>query len=156
MDKIKTEYIDINQLKSPEYNPRKADEKQYDDLKESIEEFGLVDPLIVNSAENRKGIIIGGNFRYRIAKDMGIKEVPVVFVDIPDLEKEQELNLRLNKNTGEWDWGLLANFDEDLLENVGFKNIKENIFHLEEDIEQPEFDENIDTVNKCPKCGYEW
>ena len=137
MDKnIKVVYVNINELKESEYNPRQATKKEYDDLKKSIERFGFVDPLIVNSAANRKNIIIGGHFRYRVAKDMGIKEVPVVYVNVPDIEKEKELNLRLNKNTGEWDFKLLANFDEKLLLDVGF----ENIFSSPEEVELPDVD----------------
>jgi DNA modification methylase len=41
-------------------------------------------------------------------------------VNIPDIEKEKELNIRLNKNTGEFDYDLLANFDEDFLKDIGF------------------------------------
>jgi DNA-directed RNA polymerase subunit F len=113
-------YVNIDDLKPSEYNPRKATKKEYEDLKKSILKFGVVDPLIVNSAENRKNIVIGGHFRLKILKDLGYKEVPVIYVNIPDIEKEKELNLRLNKNLGEWDFDLLANFDEDLLKNVGF------------------------------------
>lgn len=53
---------------------------------------------------------------------MGYETVPVVYVDIPDLEKEKELNIRLNKNTGEFDWDLLAKFDETLLSDIGFSS----------------------------------
>ena len=133
---IKVVYVNIDELKESEYNPRQATEKEYKELKKSIERFGFVDPLIVNSAGNRKNIIIGGHFRYRVAKQMGIKEVPVVYVNVPDLEKEKELNLRLNKNTGEWDFKLLANFDEKLLLDVGF----ENIFTNPEEVELPDVD----------------
>jgi site-specific DNA-methyltransferase (adenine-specific) len=121
---IKVEYVDIDELKPSEYNPRKASKKEYEDLRRSIERFGLVDPLIVNSAENRKNVVIGGHFRLKVAKDLGIKQVPVVYVNIPDIEKEQELNLRLNRNTGEWDFDLLANFDENLLKDVGFEGFE--------------------------------
>lgn len=41
-------------------------------------------------------------------------------MDIPDLKREQELNLRLNRNLGEWDYPLLADFDENLLADIGF------------------------------------
>jgi len=123
--------VDINQLKPSEYNPRKASKKQWEDLKESIKRFGMVDPLIVNSAENRKNIIIGGHFRWKVAKEMGFKKVPVVYVNIPDIDKEKELNLRLNKNLGEWDWDLLANFDEGLLREVGWRDREiEKIFDI--------------------------
>ena len=117
---IKVEYVDINELRPSEYNPRKATKKEYEDLKKSIETFGIVDPFIVNSAESRKNVVIGGHFRLKVAKDLGFKQVPVVYVNLPDIEKEQELNLRLNRNTGEWDFDLLANFDGSLLKEVGF------------------------------------
>ena len=116
--------VDIDELKFSEYNPRKATKKQYEELKTSLERFGMVDPIIVNSAENRKNVIIGGHFRVRVAKDLGWQKVPVVYVKISDIKKEQELNLRLNKNTGEWDWDLLANFDEEMLLDVGFTELE--------------------------------
>jgi len=112
--------VDIKTLKPAEYNPRKASKSQYNDLKKSLKEFGFVDPLIVNSAESRKNIVIGGHFRLRVAIDMKFETVPVVYVDISDIEKEKELNLRLNFNQGEWDIDLLANIDEDLLKEVGW------------------------------------
>lgn len=134
-NRLKVVYVDINLLRPSEYNPRKASKKEWNDLKESIKRFGLVDPLIVNCAENRKNIIIGGHFRWRVAKELGIKKVPVVYVNIPDIKKEQELNLRLNKNLGEWDWDLLANFDEGLLRDVGWIDREINkIFDVHETI----------------------
>jgi len=123
--------VPINKLKPAEYNPRKADEKQVKDLTESIKRFGLIDPIICNSAPNRKNVVIGGHFRLRIAKQLGYKKVPVYYVYIRDLAREQELNLRLNRNVGEWDFDLLANFDEDLLVDVGFENSElEGMFDL--------------------------
>jgi ParB/RepB/Spo0J family partition protein len=110
--KIQTVEIPINELIPADYNPRKHDDVATEQLKQSIRRFGLVDPVIANSASNRKNIIIGGHFRWEVAKELGFETIPVVFVDIPDLAKEKELNLRLNKNTGEFDWDLLAKFDE--------------------------------------------
>ena len=113
--KLQIKYVPIGKLKPAEYNPRKSRHEENDRLKDSMTKFGFIDPVIVNSAENRKNIIIGGHFRVRIAKDMGITLAPVVYVDIPDVEKEKELNLRLNKNTGSFDLDLLKNFTEDML-----------------------------------------
>lgn len=107
-------------LKPLEVNPRVHDDAAAEHLKESIRRFGLVDPLIVNCAHGRENVIIGGHFRWKVARQMGIKEVPVVFVRIPDIEKEQELALRLNRNTGSWDFDLLREFDTDFLLDVGF------------------------------------
>lgn len=114
--------VKISELKSAEYNPRKWEGKDIEDLKQSIQEFGLVDPIIVNSAENRRNIVIGGHFRLYIASSLGYTEVPVVYVDIADIEKEKKLNLRLNKNNGKWDWELLANYDRDFLVESGFSD----------------------------------
>lgn len=117
---LKVTYVTASSLKPAEYNPRKFSEKQKADLIESIKRFGLVDPIVVNGAPKRKNVIIGGNFRYLVAKEMGFEEIPVVYVSITDEEKEKELNLRLNKNTGEFDLNLLSGYDEAFLENIGF------------------------------------
>ncbi len=131
---ITTVYVSINDLRAAEYNPRKWDETAAAKLRESIQRFGLVDPIIVNSATERRNVIIGGHFRLTVAKDLGISEVPVVYLEIPDIEREKELNLRLNRNTGEFDWELLAEFDIDLLEDIGFSSEElDRVFDLDED-----------------------
>lgn len=126
-------YVDINILKPADYNPRKWSEEATKQITESITRFGLVDPFIVNSAENRKNIVIGGHFRLKVAKDLGFTEVPVVYLDIPDIEKEKELNLRLNKNVGEFDWNLLAKFDGAFLTDIGFSSEElDDAFQIED------------------------
>ena len=91
-----------------EYNPRELTKDQHQDLKDSISRFGFVDPLIVNTNKDRKNVLVGGHQRLKIAKELGYKKVPCVEVDLTP-EKEKELNVRLNKNTGQWDWDALAN-----------------------------------------------
>src|SRR3989338_8600607 len=119
-DFLKIVQVSVSTLKASEYNPRRWNESQAETLKESIRRCGLTDPLIANSAPGRENILVGGHFRLKVAKDLGLKEVPVVFVRITDLEKEKELNLRLNKNVGEFDFDLLKNFDETFLKDAGF------------------------------------
>ena len=124
--------VPVQDLKPSEYNPRMASEKEVKELTDSITKFGLVDPIIVNSAKSRKNIVIGGHFRLRVATEMGFTEMPVVYINIPELAREQELNLRLNFNSGSFDYDLLANFDEDMLIDVGFSPMEiDNIFELE-------------------------
>ncbi|MEN9881004.1 MAG: hypothetical protein RLZZ308_187 [Candidatus Parcubacteria bacterium] len=117
---IKVVYLPITNLNPSEYNPRKHTTEQATQLKESIERFGFVDPIICNSAKGRENIVIGGHFRLEVAMELNMVEVPVVFVNIPDLEKEQELNVRLNKNTGEFDFEKLQNLNFDMLIDIGF------------------------------------
>jgi DNA modification methylase len=114
--------VKISKLKPAIYNPRKWPDQSEKNLTESIKRFGLVDPIIVNSAPNRKNVVIGGHFRLRVAKKLGFSRVPVVYLHIPDEDKEKELNLRLNQNTGEWNFDLLKEFDIGLLLEAGFND----------------------------------
>ncbi|MFH1298752.1 MAG: DNA methyltransferase [Patescibacteria group bacterium] len=142
MQQLKTDkklgitYVPIKQLKPSEYNPRKISKESLEQLKESVRRFQMVDPIIANAAPNRKNIVIGGHMRLRGAKELGFKEIPVVYVTIPDLAQEKELNLRLNRNTGEWDWSLLAEFDESLLSSIGFTSEElDEVFGIDENPE---------------------
>ena len=134
--------VPIDELKPSEYNPRKASEKEAKDLEQSIVEFGFVEPILANSAPERKNIIIGGHFRWRTAKELGFKTVPVIYRDIPDIEKEKALNFRLNKNTGSFDWDELANFDKEFLIGVGFEEAELMKNFGISDAEQVEVDED--------------
>lgn len=131
--------VPISQLRPAEYNPRKSNKKETADLVASIKEFGLVDPIIVNGAKERKNIIIGGHFRLRAMAELGFAEAPVIYVNVPTEEKERELNLRLNKNTGQWDWDMLAQFDDTLLKTVGFTS-EEMDKILERTAQEDDFD----------------
>ncbi|MCP6718754.1 MAG: DNA methyltransferase [Patescibacteria group bacterium] len=132
INNLKVSYVPINQLKPSTYNPRKWSDKATADLKESIKKFGLLKPVICNSAPNRKDVVIGGHFRLKVAKDFGYEEIPVLYINISDIEKEKELNLRLNKNTGEWDLELLGKFDENFLSDIGFHSEElDDIFPIE-------------------------
>ncbi len=130
---IKTVLVKVTDLIPSDYNPRKWSKEQVEQLKESIRRFGIVDPIIANSSDNRKNIVIGGHFRLEVAKQLGYKEIPVVYVNIPEVERERELNLRLNKNQGEFDYGLLAKFDENILKDIGFSSEEiDNIFDIDD------------------------
>jgi DNA modification methylase len=120
--KIKVEYVSISLLRHAEYNPRLSDEDTLKPIVASLKKHGLLDPIIVNSAPKRKFIVIGGNMRLEAAKKIGLTEVPVVFVNIPDLEREKDLCIRLNKAVGEWNFDLLAQFDQSFLTEVGFSS----------------------------------
>jgi DNA modification methylase len=135
--KLEVKYINLNELKMAALNPRRWDDETTKGLTDSITKYGFVDPLVVNSAPDRKNIIIGGHFRAVVAKDLGMTEAPVVYVDIPDLDREHELRIRLNRNVGEWDWNVLAEFDEKMLVDAGFTSDEmDKIFDV--DIEVPE------------------
>ena len=111
---------DIDSLIFAEYNPRQLTKDQHQHLKDSIQRFGLVDPILVNKHKTRENIIIGGHQRVRVAKDLDIDKVPCIELSLT-YEKERELNIRLNKNSGSWDYDVLANmFEMEELQDWGF------------------------------------
>lgn len=62
--------------------------------------------------------------------------------------KEKELNLRLNKNTGEFDWDLLAKFDESFLSEVGFSTDElDDIFKLDISPEEFNLEKELQKLN---------
>lgn len=104
--------IKIEELKPAGYNPRKElkpTDKEYQKIKNSLEEFGYVDPVIVN----KDMTIIGGHQRTNVMKDLGYNEVECIVIDI-DKTKEKALNIALNKITGEWDFNKLNELIIDL------------------------------------------
>ena len=116
--------VNLSRLKPAEYNPRvdlQPGDKSYEQIKDSLEEFGMVEPLVVNKNGLR---VISGHQRLKILLANGIKEAEAVLVDIASEEKEKLLNLQLNKIEGRWDnvklAELLQEFDEEQLSLSGF------------------------------------
>lgn len=148
---IAVQYISSSELIPTEYNPRKWSDKELDDLSTSFTRFGVVEPLLANSAPNRKNVLIGGHMRLVVAKKLGMQTVPVVYVSITDPAKERELNVRLNANTGEWNFALLKEFDEGILADIGFSSEElDEIFHIE--LDNPEV---FDLKKELTKIGIE-
>lgn len=94
--------IDISKINPAVYNPRvdlRPGDPEYEKLKQSINTFGYVEPLVWNK---QTGNLVGGHQRLKILIEQGATEVEVSVVDLP-LEKEKALNLALNKIRGDWD-----------------------------------------------------
>jgi DNA modification methylase len=116
----------VADLLPADYNPRKLSPKSGADLRDSITKFGEAEPVCINTGA-RKDTLIGGHQRVKIYADLEREEIDV---RVPSreltLEEEKELNPRLNRNVGEWDWEALNAFDKDMLLMAGFdiKDIK--------------------------------
>ncbi len=82
-------YVDIDKIRPAEYNPRKIEDKQIEELKKSINDIGFILPILVNSKNN---IIIAGHQRTKTAKLCGLKKVPVMYVDEIVLGDEIKFN----------------------------------------------------------------
>ena len=139
--------IPVKDLKPAEYNPRKKlkpGDKEYEKIKNSIQEFGFADPLVVNADMT----VIGGHQRLTVAKELGYTEVPCAVVDV-DKTREKALNIALNKITGAWDEKMLAELLQDIQNSeldvmvTGFEPPEmEQLFNkvADKDIEEDDFD----------------
>ncbi len=156
MSAMEWKNLSVDALCPAAYNPRKklkAGDREYEKIKNSILEFGYVEPIIVNYDMT----VIGGHQRLTVLKDLGYTEVQCVVVHIEDEHKVKALNIALNKITGAWNEQLLAdllvdlqsvdfNTDltgfeapeiEQLFSKVHNKDIKEDDFDVEEELKNP-------------------
>ncbi|EGO7824993.1 ParB N-terminal domain-containing protein, partial [Enterococcus faecalis] len=135
---MKFEKMKLSELHPAEYNPRvelKPGMEEYEKLKQSILEFGFVDPPIFNK---RTGSLVGGHQRVAVAKELGVfDEIEVSIVDLP-IEKEKALNIALNKISGQWDEDKLV----ELLEELNTDELPLTGFN------QEELDELLADMNK--------
>lgn len=143
----------IAALKPAAYNPRKADDVTMMKLRRSLEEFGFVEPIVVN----KDMTVVGGHQRLKAAEAIGLIEVPCVMVDLTK-QAEQALNLALNKISGDWDTAKLASlleglddrsrvlsgFEEREIEKALAKAVGETV---------GDQDSQAAADNKCTKCG---
>ena len=152
--------IKIEELKHADYNPRKElqpTDAEYIKIKNSIEHFGYVDPIIVN----KDYTIIGGHQRATVLKGLGKTEVECVVVDLSK-EDEKALNVALNKISGEWDIAKLGVLLEELntvgvMELTGFDTEEYSKMFGIDDVKEDNFDleKNIPEVPKT-KLGDIW
>tara|TARA_R110002050_G_scaffold283321_1_gene431699 strand:- start:1511 stop:2041 length:531 start_codon:yes stop_codon:yes gene_type:complete len=129
---MKIKNLNCSDLIGAEYNPRKLSDKQRTELKDSLNRFGFVDPVLVNINEERKNIIIGGHQRKSVWEEMGNTTIPCIELDLT-LDQEKELNVRLNKSGGEFDMEMLEeHFDTDDLVSFGFDAVDFDVDFTEE------------------------
>ena len=141
-----------------DYNPRKdlkPGDDEYEKLKRSIEQFGMVQPVIWNKTTGR---VIGGHQRLKVLIDLGHTETECVVVEM-DEAQEKALNIALNKISGDWDKDKLAllisdlqgeDFDvtltgfdpreiDDLFKSTLQEDVKEDNFDVEAEMQKPTF-----------------
>lgn len=138
---MKVQNVSIDSIKPYENNPRDND-GGVDAVANSIKEFGWQQPIVVDN----DNVIIVGHTRYKAAKKLGMKEVPVVVAS--NLSDEQVRAYRLADNkTGEltdWDMGLL----DDELADIADIDMSDFGFDLdlggdEAKVQEDDFDEEV-------------
>lgn len=163
-DTMKIVKKSLNSLIPAVYNPRKdltPDDREYQKIKRSIEEFGYVEPIIYNVTT---GSIVGGHQRIKVLKELGYTVVDVVEIEETE-EREKALNIALNKIDGEWDMAALKDLLQDLdtgeidMDLTGFEEWEmEQLmtqFHVEDDLfEEEELDdEDVERANTLVVVG---
>ncbi|MEX2225366.1 MAG: site-specific DNA-methyltransferase [Dehalococcoidia bacterium] len=108
--KMQIAHVAIDELKPDPANPRRIGDAELEALTRSLNEYGFVQPVLARAADKT---VIGGHQRLLAARKLGIKTVPVIFLDLT-VEQSRVLNLALNKISGSWDEELLARMVADL------------------------------------------
>lgn len=156
---MKIENISTSKIIPYDNNPRKND-RAVGIVARSIKEFGFRVPIIID----KDNVILAGHTRLKAAVKLGIAEVPCIYAAHLTREQARAFRIMDNKSNeyAEWDFEVLLG-EMDSLRQVGF-NLDftgftvadfENIGKLMSK-EPKEIDENIETVNECPKCKYKW
>lgn len=160
--------VPIEKLNPAPYNPRKdlqPGNPAYEKLSRSIEEFGCVEPIIWNE---RTGHVVGGHQRLKVLIAEGTVETEVSVVNL-EPEREKALNLALNKITGSWEEGLLAELLQELeksevdVQLTGFEQeeIRGLLAGMDPDADLSDFfcdapeKEKAPKMTVCPYCGKE-
>lgn len=137
--KMKLYTVKVSDLIDAEYNPNVMEERDFENLENSIDRYGYIEPIIVN---RRNNVIVGGHHRLRVLKKKGVKEVDIIYVDL-DESDEKRLNIALNRISGYWDIDKLEEVVNDLMTDdislINFTGLSE--FELDSmfDIEEIDF-----------------
>lgn len=155
------EMVPLAELRPYDGNAKRHTNEQVDAVEASIREFGFRNPVLAWH-DGEDPVIVAGHARCIAAKNLGMGEVPVIFVD--DLSDAQRRALTLVDNqttmmTG-WDFDQLSYELDTLSADFDMADFGFDLSEYEEHDGAEEFpevdDESIDTTNVCPKCGYRW
>lgn len=147
-NKLKVEYISIDDIKTYENNAKLHPAEQIEQIKKSIQEFGFNDPIAID--ENN--VIIEGHGRYIACNELGIKEIPIIRLEGLDEEHKKAYMLVHNKLTMNSDFDIeLLNYElEDIsidMSDYGFDMEDIDMDELGTDFELPSGDKgNIEQM----------
>lgn len=128
---LKIEYVPIDDLKEYENNAKLHPQEQIEQIKKSINQFGMNDPIAVW----KDNIIIEGHGRLIACKQLGFKELPIIRLDGLTDDERKAYTLVHNKLT------MNTDFDIDIL-NEELANIEINLDDFGFDIELDDIDIN--------------
>lgn len=132
--KLKIEYVPIDDVKPYDNNAKIHTPEQIEQIKKSIQEFGMNDPIGIWGKDN---LIVEGHGRLTACKELGMKEVPVIRLD--DLTDDQRKAYTLIHNQTTMNTG----FDIDIL-NEELDNIELDMSGYGFDIQIDDIEENTE------------
>ena len=151
MNEMNIRKFKLSDLNPAKYNPRKSlkpGDPEFEKLKRSITEFGYVELIVVNTANNNT--VISGHQRLSVLKHLGETEAECVVVELDEAD-EKALNVAMNKVSGDWDTQKLADLMDSLKEldydlgKTGFDPPEiEQLFNAVHDIKVSEDNFNVE------------
>ena len=153
--KLQIEYVDIDSIKPYENNAKLHPREQIEQIKKSIEKFGMNDPIGIWKNE-----IVEGHGRLIACKELELKEIPIIRLDHLTDEERKAYILAHNKLTMNSDFDFqvlndeLAKFETIDMKDFGF-DIDIDIPD-ENELEDQELKDNNSKLHTCPECGCEF
>ena len=154
MEKLKIEYVNIDSIRPYKNNAKQHPEEQIEQIKRSIEQFGMDDPIGVWKDE-----VVEGHGRLIACKELGMKEVPIIRLDHLTDEERKAYTLAHNKLTMNSDFDIdILNAELDDILNIdmsefGFENIQIDWDNVEE-LTEKSYSEPTHNMLECPACHH--
>lgn len=153
--------IDIDSIHEDPKNARKHSQRNLEVLQESLKTYGQRKPIVVNS---ETGVVEAGNAILVAAKLLGWMKIAAIMVkDDPDAATGYAVMDNRSAELSEWDYTnldtVLRELDEAFNKGLtGFttQELDYLLMTLQVPEEEPEIGPDLETTNKCPRCGYEW
>lgn len=109
MPELEVTKVATDDLVEYENNANAHTSEQVDQIASSIREFGFNSPVLAWHDDKGRPVVVAGNGRLMAARKLGIRELPVVFVDHMSDEQRRAFGLVENQLTrlSEFDWEML-------------------------------------------------
>jgi len=127
--------VDINLVHPNPYNPNVVEDSVFEQLKKNIIQEGLIGAIVVRDDKEKSGeyVIIDGEHRWRAAKDVGYKEIPIIVLDrkLPDA---MIATINFNKLRGELDTIKLAEVIHELNKTYSTEELEDRLGYTSEEL----------------------
>lgn len=163
MPELQVVKVSTDELLEYQNNAKLHPAEQVDQIAASIEQFGFNSPILAWHNDDGQPEIVAGHGRLMAARKLGLEELPVVFLDHMS-EEQRRAYIIVDNSTN-----LSSGFDMEILsveldaiadidmEQFGVEIVEPSIVDDDEIPDEfKEYGEDIETTNKCPRCGYEW